>query len=344
MRSRFGNRRYWVYAIRPEGKPIADTKAKRHRLRKVLLTIVLLLAVAAGFVYVRPELATTAIERASMRAAGIHSEYTQLGPYRIHYLVAGEGRPLVLVHGLGGRAEEWAPLMNGLAKQHFRVYALDLLGYGRSDKPDVDYTIECEVRIVQQFLDRQKLEQPDIGGWSMGGWIALQLAVEHPGRVRRLMVFDSAGVKFQPQVDLALLRPRSPAELAGLTAILYAHPQPIPEFLARGILRQVNQVDWVVGRALDSMVAGKELLDGKLGPVTVPVLIVWGKQDVLTPLSVGQTMQREMPQSRLELFDDCAHMTPLECSGRVVPEVARFLDADPPEPAGTQEIPAPRER
>ena len=323
---------------------MADTKPKRHRLRNVLLTLLLLLAALACFVYWRPEVATTALERASMRAAGIHSEYTQLGPYRIHYLVAGEGRPLVLVHGLGGRAEEWAPLMNGLAKQHFRVYAIDLLGYGRSDKPDVDYTIECEVRIVQQFLDSQKLEQPDLGGWSMGGWIVLQLAVEHPGRVRRLMVFDAAGMKFQPTVDLALLRPHTTAELTELTKILFAHPPQLSDFFARGILRQTNQVDWVVGRALDNIIAGKELLDGKLGPVKIPVLIVWGKQDVLTPLSVGQAMQREMPQSRLEVFDDCAHMTPLECSGRVIPEVARFLDSDPPEPAGTQEIAAPRER
>lgn len=301
----------------------------------------LLLAALAAFIYVRPELVTTALERASLRAAGIHSEYTQLGPYRIHYLVAGEGRPLVLVHGLGGRAEEWAPLMNGLARQHFRVYALDLLGYGRSDKPDVDYSIESEVRIVEQFLDSQKLEQPDLGGWSMGGWIVLQFAVEHPGRARRLMVFDSAGMKFQPQVDLALLRPHTPAELNALTGILFAHPPHLADFFARGILRQANQVDWVVGRALDNIIAGKELLDGKLGPVTVPVLIVWGKQDVLTPLSVAQAMQREMPQSRLEVFDDCAHMTPLECSDRVVPEVARFLQSDPPEPAGTQELPAP---
>jgi pimeloyl-ACP methyl ester carboxylesterase len=304
------------------------------------LTIVLLLLVLAGFAYWRPEVATTAVERASMRAAGIHSESVQLGPYRIHYLVAGEGRPLVLVHGLGGRAEEWAPLMAGLAKQHYRVYAPDLLGYGRSDKPDVDYTIESEVRIVQQFMDSQKLEQPDLGGWSMGGWIVLQFALEHPGRARRLMVFDSAGMKFQPTVDLALLRPHTPAQLNGLVKILFAHPPQMADFFARGILRQTNQVDWVVGRALDNIIAGKELLDGKLGPVSVPVLIVWGKQDVLTPLSVGQAMQREMPQSRLEVFDDCAHMTPLECSDRVVPEVARFLQSDPPEPAGTEEIPA----
>jgi pimeloyl-ACP methyl ester carboxylesterase len=323
---------------------MADTKPKRHRLRNALLILVLLLVALAGSLYWRPEMATTALERASMRAAGIHSEYTQLGPYRIHYLVAGEGRPLVLVHGLGGRAEEWAPLMHGLAKQHFRVYAIDLLGYGRSDKPDVDYSIECEVRILQQFLDSQKLEQADLGGWSMGGWIVLQLAAEHPGRVRRLMVFDSAGVKFTATVDLSLLRPKTPAELNGLMKILFAHPPQVSEYYARSILRQTADGDWVVGRALDSMLTGKELLDGKLGAVTVPVLIVWGKQDVLTPLSVGQSMQREMPQSRLEVFDDCAHMTPLECSGRVVPEVTRFLESDPQEPPGTQEIAAPRER
>ena len=323
---------------------MAEGKTARRWLRKTALVVLLLLAGLAGLAYWRPEWVSTALERAGLRAAGIHSEYVQLGPYRIHYLVAGKGRPLVLVHGLGGRAEEWGPLMAGLAKQGFRVYAPDLLGYGRSDKPDVDYSIETEVRVVQQFMDSQKLQQPDLGGWSMGGWIALQFALEHPGRVRRVMVFDSAGMKFTPTVDLGLLRPKTPAELNGLTKVLFAHPPHLPDYYARGILRQITPGDWVVKRALDDIIAGKELLDGKLGPVTVPVLIVWGKQDVLTPLSVGEAMQREMPQSRLEVFDDCAHMTPLECSDRVVPEVARFLTSDPPEPAGTQEIPAPRQR
>jgi len=240
---------------------MADVRPKRRWLRKTLLGTALLLVALAGIVYVRPELATTVLERASMRAAGIRSQSVQLGPYRIHYLVAGEGRPLVLVHGLGGRAEEWAPLMAGLARQHFRVYALDLLGYGRSDKPDVDYSIETEVRILEQFLDSQRLEQPDLGGWSMGGWIVLQFAAEHPGRVRRLMVFDSAGMKYQPSVQISLLRPKTQAELAGLMNILFAHPPSLPEFYARGILRQTQQVDWVIGRALASMIAGKELLD-----------------------------------------------------------------------------------
>ncbi len=320
---------------------MANAKPKSHRLRKVLLGIILALVLLGGVAYFRPELVSTAIERAEMRAGGIHSEYVQLGPYRIHYLVVGEGRPLVLVHGLGGRGEEWGPLMAGLAKQHFRVYAPDLLGYGRSDKPDVDYSIETEVRILEQFLDSQKLEQPDLGGWSMGGWIVLQFAVEHPERARRVMVFDSAGIPFTPTVNLALLRPQTPDELNGLMKILYAHPPRVPEYYARGILRQVKPGDWVVKRALDSMVTGKESLAGRLGAVKAPVLIVWGKQDVLTPLSVGEAMQQEMPQSRLEHFDDCAHMTPLECSDRTTVEVARFLQSEPPEPPGTEEIPAP---
>jgi pimeloyl-ACP methyl ester carboxylesterase len=78
-------------------------------------------------------------------------------------------------------------------------------------------------------------------------------------------------------------------------------------------------------------------MDGKLGKVTMPVLIVWGKQDVLTPLSVAEAMRREMPQSLLALLDGCGHIAPIECHDRVLMEMQRFLSANPPLPVGMHE-------
>ncbi len=311
-------------------------------MKKTLLGVASVVVLLAASFYFRPEWALAGVERVGARLGGIHSEYVQIGPHRVHYLVAGEGEPLVLVHGLGARAESWMPLIPELTRHHFRIYAPDLLGNGRSDKPDADYSVGMESDVVKDFLVSQKLGPVDIAGWSMGGWIVLNLAARHPELVKRLVVFDGAGMRYHPSANLkALLLPKTPPDLAAMMAILTPHPRPIPEFIARGILREIEKSEWVTARALDSMLSGKDLLDGTLGGVTMPVLLVWGKQDALTPLAVGEAMHREIPQSRLEVFDDCGHLAPARCSDRVRPEMIRFLQAEPPEPAAIQEIPAP---
>ena len=80
-------------------------------------------------------------------------------------------------------------------------------------------------------------------------------------------------------------------------------------------------------------------MDGKLGAIRVPILIVWGKQDALIPLMCAEEMHRQMPHSLLAIFDGCGHLAPAACSGRVLPETLRFLDAEPPWPASVQEFP-----
>jgi len=82
-----------------------------------------------------------------------------------------------------------------------------------------------------------------------------------------------------------------------------------------------------------------DLLDGKLQTLQVPVLVVWGKQDVLVPLFCGEEMRREISQSSLAIFDGCGHLAPAECSGRVLRETLRFLEAEPPLPPVTREFP-----
>jgi len=302
----------------------------------LLLSAVVVLLFAI-FVW-RPASTLTAIATAALRLCGIESRYVQLGPYRIHYFAGGRGEPLVLVHGLGSRALDFALLMPALARQH-RVYALDLLGYGASDRPDVDYSVTLETGILRQFLDRQRLTRVDLAGWSMGGWIALDFAAQSPDRIRRLMLLDSAGMKFTPTFDLRLLSPHTMADMQALERLLTPHPARFPAFITRDFLRVLRDEDWVIQRSVANMITGREFMDGKLASVTMPVLMVWGKQDVLTPLSVGEAMRREMPQSVLAVLDGCGHIAPIECHDRVLQEMQRFLAADPPPPAGMHEVP-----
>ena len=165
----------------------------------------------------------------------------------------------------------------------------DLLGYGRSEKPaDFSYSVRDEAGVVVGFLDALGLKQVDLGGWSMGGWIVQIVAREHPERVSRLMLFDSAGVYEKPDWDTNLFTSKTPAQLDQLEALLMPHPQRIPGFVARDILRRSNQHAWVIQRALDTMLTGRDATDTLLPQLKMPVLILWGKEDRITPLEQGR--------------------------------------------------------
>src|SRR5271157_4192295 len=145
--------------------------------------------------------------------SGVESSTVTIGSYRVHYNVEGpiNGPAVVLVHGLGGRAEDWRNLAPWLANAGYRVYMPDLIGYGRSDKPAYfSYSVPDEAAVVVCFLDALGLKQVDLGGWSMGGWIVQVVANEQPERVRRLILFDAAGLYEKPAWDTRLFTPTTP--------------------------------------------------------------------------------------------------------------------------------------
>lgn len=304
-----------------------------HWARIFAAVIALVVCVSGAVFYLRPLWVADKIIRMQLALDGFQDRYAQVGPYRVHYFVGGQGTPLLLIHGLGARAEDWAPVMPVFARNGFRVYAIDLLGSGRTDHPDIAYTIGQQTAMVHQFLDQMHVSRADVAGWSMGGWVALELAEEHPEQVRRMVLYDSAGLLFHVTFGPEVFTPHNSAELARLDNLLTPHPARLPGFMARDIVRTLGKNYWVVDRMLQSMLTGKELLDGKLGNVHVPVLVVWGAQDKLIPPVVAQEMHQQMPQSVLEIYDGCGHLAPISCAGRVVPHTVQFLHTQPA-PAG----------
>jgi len=323
-------------------------EARRVLLRGLIGFLVLLVALLL-FAFVRPLTVLVAAAQVRLLFSGIHSEYTEI-PYagqrtRIHYYAGGTGSPVVLVHGLGGRAEDWVNLMPQLTGDHHRVYALDLPGYGRSEWPrDAQYSIAEQAEAVEAFLNSQHLDRVDLGGWSMGGWVAMRVALAAPQRIRRLMIFDSAGTRFTLNFDPTLFEPDTPQKLQRLDDLLMAGPAPhVPGFVQRAIFRFVKEHAWVVRRNMDSMLTGADLLTAEnLHQLTMPMLIVWGTEDHLIPLSVGEQIHKDAPQSELEIFDGCGHLAAGYCAAKVGPVVKGFLDEAAPLSGRTAEILAKR--
>lgn len=260
-----------------------------------------------------------------LRFAGIREKYTRVRSYRVHYFVGGRGRPLVLLHGLGARSQDWTPQLPTYVKQGFRVYAIDLLGCGKTDHPNIPYTIQQQVDLLRGFLDSVDIERADIAGWSMGGWIALRFALDHPNRVRRLVAMNSAGLSFETNLSPGIFEPQTITDVKRLIEVLTPDPPRLPSFLYRAILRAMRGNQEVIHRCVQSMMYEDSLLDGKLHELRLPVLLIWGAHDELIPPSVGERMHEEISESELEIYPGCGHLAPVNCASRIVARVIEFL-------------------
>jgi pimeloyl-ACP methyl ester carboxylesterase len=263
-----------------------------------------------------------------MRLSGAQSLSATVAGIRMHYYALGpaDGPVVVLVHGLGGRAEDWRNLAPYFARAGYRVYLPDLPGYGQSARPaDFSYSVRDEAGVVVGFFDALGLKQVDLGGWSMGGWIVQRVAAEHPDRVQRLIIIDSAGVYERPAWDTRLFTPTTAEELDQLDALLMPHPPRVPGFVARDILRHARRNAWVIHRALASMLTGRDSTDGLLPGLKMPVLIVWGAEDHITPLSQGERIHQLVPQSELDVIAGCGHLAPVQCAAQMAPTVVEFV-------------------
>jgi len=293
--------------------------------KRLLIFIAAIVIAFATFAYFRPLTIAHWLGHVALFRAGMHARTVQVGPYRARCFVGGDGPPLVLVHGIASSSEDWALVVSSFTPHH-RVYAVDLLGYGGTDRPEnADYSIASESEFVRQFLDAEHLGKPVVIGWSMGGWVALRLAATHPERVNRLVLVDSAGLKFTTTMNESTFTPTTMQQARDLLALQSDELAKLPEFIVRDYFRRARHRDFVIERGMHSMLSGADLLDGKLQRVTMPVLIVWGTRDRITPPSLLMRFRAELPHAQIVTVEGCGHLALVECRDRAVPPITRFL-------------------
>jgi len=253
-------------------------------------------------------------------------EFIKVNGINTHYVVAGSGRPLLLLHGLGGHWGHWEANIPALA-QHYRVYAPDIAGFGLSDKPQAaDRNLEFLLHFLRGFLDVQEIAQAVVIGNSMGGFLALQMALTYPQRVSALVLVAAAGLG--PQIgwilrlqglpllgDLVTIPSRRLVRLA-VRSLFYdkakATPQIVEEHyqhFCRPGARQcyLAVIHNGIGRGGQHYV----LLD-RLPQISVPTLLVWGAQDRLLPVRQAHAAAARLPHSRLHVLPECGHCPQME--------------------------------
>ena len=300
----------------PRGEPI------RRKLGIAALVVVLL----AAAVYARPLSFLFLYRDVVLWIRGVESRTVEAGGHRIHMLSQGEGEALVILPGLLSTAHDASPLLDAFARRR-RAIAVDLLGQGRSSRPDIAYSISDQSNAVIAVLDQARLGPVDLLGVSMGGWIALDVAAKRPDLVRRLILAGSAGLRFETDLTPEFFAPQDVVALNRLVERQSARPARLPAFLARDSVRRLRANEWVTLRAARSMITWREAYDRRLGVVHAPTLVYWGREDRIIPLEAGRRLAAGIAGARLVVGDGCGHLAVLECRDHFVGAVEAFLAA-----------------
>jgi pimeloyl-ACP methyl ester carboxylesterase len=270
-------------------------------------------------------------------------QYVNVAGIKTRYWSVGEiGTPILLIHGAGGSADYWHTNIFALAQQH-QVYALDWVGSGKSDKPEITYTYDDLTQFVTQFMDAVALSSANVIGTSGGGIIAMKLAARFAERVQKLILVGSAGlgkalgfgmrVSAIPGVGEALNRPSRTTAKFLIRQCAYNSEQFLADefvdLVDRNLPLEVLQFQLRTFRTSANFWGMKpEFLSdirGDLPKIKAPTLILWGKQDQITPVSGSEVAVNEIHGATLRLFDNCGHWAYLEHTDEFNRLVLEFL-------------------
>jgi pimeloyl-ACP methyl ester carboxylesterase len=247
----------------------------------------------------------------------------------IHYWDAGSGPVVVLVHGLGDRKESWLPVVPALSKQ-YRVLAPDQIGFGKSAKPLLDYSIQTYVDFLNEFLRDLNVKRATLVGESLGGWIVALDAVEessdpHMVPLDKLVIVDGAGLKQdKPIPDL---NPSTLEEMRKVMDVVYYDTSWLDDAtLHRTFTDKLASGDaYTVHSIVTNPTVRTQLLDDRLGGIHVPTLVLWGKQDQLLPVASGERYAAGIAGARLITFDKCGHVPAQEQTAQFLAALTAFL-------------------
>ncbi len=262
---------------------------------------------------------------------------------RIAYLDQGQGPPVILLHGFGGSMWQWEHQQAALSA-HFRVITPDLVGAGLSDKPDIEYSPDQLLEFLIGFMDALQIPQASIVGNSMGGGLAIGLALDHPTRVSRLILID--GLPAHVMEHLA-----SPSIRRALTTSAPSWLVSFGNWLFGGLMLESTMREFVYDPALltpavldrsnhnrqqpglfralltigTNLPLWEERFAPRIGAITHRTMIIWGEEDRVFPLPAGDQLHRTIAGSTFVIIPRAGHIPQWEQPELVNQTLIHFL-------------------
>ena len=269
-------------------------------------------------------------------------QYVQVGQINTRYWTLGnKGTTIILLHGIGSSVETWTHNINVLA-QHHRVYAVDLVGAGRSDKPPVTYSLTKLAQFVKDFMDAINIESACLVGNSLGGGVALQFALNFPRQVEKLVLVNSLGLGKEITFTLRLatlpfvgrlFSPSRSGTALALKQSVYDSTLISDEWVELYYQIATLPGAWetnlaIIDTNINLFGVRSEVYNpivARLATITAPTLVFWGQQDRIVPVAHAAVATQGLPSARIHIFDPCGHWPQFERSEEFNTLVLEFL-------------------
>jgi pimeloyl-ACP methyl ester carboxylesterase len=287
-----------------------------------LLAALVILVALGAFLFVRQPIATfQRLGRWTLRSAGLTRQEVEGPRGQLVWWSGGSGPAVMLLHGANDSAAGWARVVKPFARGR-RLVVPDLPGHGESEPPDGPLPIGDLLKGIDRIAQVESPSQPlTLIGSSMGGWLAILWAREHPQRVERVIVANGAPVA--AGIGKVNMMPKTREEMrATLDALVGPNAPAFPNYVVDDLLRRTPNSSFARVAQTDLR---PYVLDGRLAEVRVPVVLIWGDSDELLPVAYAEALRDGLPQARLEVLAGCGHVSHRECPEQFVAAVEKAL-------------------
>jgi len=263
----------------------------------------------------------------------VEEKFLQIDGNKIRYLESGDSKKtLVLIHGLGASAERWDQVIPLFADE-FRVVVPDLVGFGYSDKPLVDYTAEFFSEFLEKFFVASDITRPNLIGSSLGGQIIAEYATSHSAEIEKLVLVSPSGTmkKSTPALDAYILAALYPNEQSAKHAfeLMEGAGHNVNEKIVNGFVERMRLPNAKL--AFMSTLLGiknSELIISKLETISVPTLVIWGENDPVIPIHYADSFVSTIQDCRFFKMDGCGHTPYVQYPYAFANKVLEFLNAN----------------
>ncbi|QLH06986.1 alpha/beta fold hydrolase [Nitrosopumilus ureiphilus] len=260
----------------------------------------------------------------------MEEKFLQIDENKIRYLESGNSKKtLVLVHGLGASAERWNPVIPIFA-ENYHVLVPDLIGFGYSDKPLVDYTPDFFSDFLKKFFTATKTERASVVGSSLGGQVSAEFTISHPQDVEKLILTSPAGVMEHstPALDAYIMAALYPNELNAKKAfeLMEGSGEEVPEEIVSGFVERMKLPNAKL--AFMSTILGlknSKLVSSKLESIITPTLVIWGVDDPVIPIENSEIFISKIQGCQLFKMEHCGHTPYVQDPHTFSSKVLEFL-------------------